>query len=327
MTEELDRSALRRVIFLLVPDFSMLAFTSALEPLRAANRAARRRIYDWRVMSMDGEAVQASNGVTINPDGIFETPEQCDMLVVCAGMHPELQVNTGLIKEVKRWRRAARQIGGVCTGSHILAQAGLLDGYRCTIHWEDLSSFIETFPDLAISARLFEIDRDRFTCSGGIAPLDLMVDCIRRDCGRELAAQVSELMLHPEAREATAPQRVSLAERTGIHHPKMLAALERMERNIETPETLEDLASASDLSPRQLERLFQAHFGRTPKRYYMDLRLARARHLLRHTAMPVLEIAIAAGFSSAAHFAKCYREAYGYSPKSERNFVDPQAAA
>ena len=304
----------------------MLAFTSALEPLRAANRVARQPIYDWRVMSGDGKPVTASNGIAVIADGCIDDTEPCDMLVVCAGLHPERQVDDVLLAQVKRWRRAARQIGGVCTGSHVLARAGMLDGYRCTIHWEDLASFVETFPQLSISARLFEIDRDRFTCSGGIAPLDLMVDCIARDCGRDLATQVAEIMLHPEAREANTPQRLSLAERTGVHHSKLLAVLELMEKSIEAPETLEGLAAASDLSSRQMERLFQAHFGRTPKRYYMDLRLARARHLLRHTAMPIMEIAIAAGFSSAAHFAKCYREAYGYTPKSERNFAEPQTS-
>ena len=313
----------RKVVFLLVPDFSMMAFMSAIEPLRGANRMARAPRYEWRIVSLDGARVRASNGIALDVEGDMQGAEPCDMLVVCAGLHPERQVSSALIAVIKRWRKTARQIGGICTGSHILARAGLLDGYRCTIHWEDISSFAETFPDIAISSRLFEIDRDRFSCSGGVAPLDMMVNFIARDYGRSLATQVSELLLHPQAREASAPQRIGLSYRTGVYHPKLLAVIGAMEDSIEAPRPLGELADEAQLSGRQMERLFQSHFGQTPQRYYMDLRLYRARHLLRHTAMPIVEVALAAGFGSSAHFAKTYRGAFGHTPRDERALGGP----
>ncbi|WP_427966569.1 GlxA family transcriptional regulator [Altererythrobacter sp.] len=318
MADLTDQIRPNRIVFLLLPEFSMMAFSAALEPLRAANRMYDGELYDWKLVSTDGEPVTASNGVTVSVGGMLDNSQPCDMLVVCAGLNTATHCNRELAAKLRPLARTTPIVGGVCTGSVALAKAGLLDGYRCTIHWEDLISFAENFPHLEITGRLYEVDRDRFTCSGGIAPLDLMIHLIGRDFGRELAAKVAEQMIHHMAREAHEPQRLSLIERTGVRHPKLLQALAIMEETIETPRSLDMIAAMAHLSARQMERLFQFHFARTPKRYYLDLRLARARHLLQHTALSIVQIALATGFSSAAHFNKAYRQAFNHTPRSER---------
>ncbi|MBS0254701.1 MAG: GlxA family transcriptional regulator [Proteobacteria bacterium] len=307
----------RRFTFLLMPEFSMIAFTSAIEPLRVANRMSGQLLYHWRTASLTGAAVTASNGVAVQVDGPAAAGNE-DALVICAGLNPARYDSPALGAALRRALRGGAVLGAVCTGSVLLARARLLDGYRCTIHWEDLDSFAENFPQLDVSRRLFEVDRDRFTCSGGTAPLDLMMHFIARDCGRDLAVTVAEQMLHPHTREGAAPQRLSLPERTGVHHAGLLAALEAMEANLEVPLTPAEVAAHAGLSLRQLERLFHQHLHATPARHYLTLRLTRARHLARQTALPLLQIAVATGFASAAHFARAYRQHFGLPPSADR---------
>ncbi|WP_299193670.1 GlxA family transcriptional regulator [uncultured Erythrobacter sp.] len=308
----------RKFTFLLVPEFSMMAFTAAIEPLRAANRVAGQPLYSWRVATLDGSEVKASNGVSVVADGPLAEVFEGGVLLVCAGLSANDHADPALLKSLRLQARRTDALGGVCTGSIILARAGLLDNYRCTVHWEDLVSFTENFPDLDVTSRLYEIDRDRVTCSGGTAPLDMMIHFIALDHGRELATGVAELMVHHFAREAHEPQRLSILERTGVRHPKLLQAIALMEEAIEQPVSVDLIADGAGLSPRQMERLFRMHFQKTPSRYYLGLRLARARHLLGHTALPVVQVALATGFASPAHFTKCYREAFGNTPSAER---------
>lgn len=308
----------RNFTFLLVPEFSMIAFTAAIEPLRAANRVSGQPLYTWRVATLDGYEARASNGVSVVADGAVADVAEGGVLLVCAGLSANDHADPKLLKALRLQARHSDALGGVCTGSIILARAGLLDGYRCTVHWEDLVSFTENFPELEVTSRLYEIDRDRVTCSGGTAPLDMMIHFIALDHGRELATGVAELMVHHFAREAHEPQRLSILERTGVRHPKLLQAIALMEEAIELPVSLDRIAEGAGLSARQMERLFRMHFQETPSRYYLGLRLARARHLLTHTALPVVQVALATGFASPAHFTKCYREAFGNTPSAER---------
>ena len=315
---EMSEGATKQFTFVLVPDFSMMAFTAAIEPLRAANRIAGKALYSWTVETLDGGEVTASNGTRVVADGTLGDTKRGGVMLVCAGLFADDRADPELLKVLRREARSSEATGALCTGSIILARAGLLDGYRCTAHWEDLASFAENFPELEISSRLYEIDRDRFTCSGGTAPLDMMIHLIALDHGRQLAMGVAELLVHHSAREATEPQRLSILERTGVHHPKLLVAIGLMEETIELPVSLDRIASGAGLSTRQMERLFRLHFQTTPSRYYLGLRLVRARHLLGHTSFSVLQVALATGFTSPAYFTKCYRQAYGITPSAER---------
>jgi transcriptional regulator GlxA family with amidase domain len=315
--------ATETVLFLMIPDFSMMAFTSAIEPLRIANRLSGKRLYDWRLVSRDGGPVAASNGIAIQigapitahePTGTGAMPT----IVLCGGLGSEHFQSKEVFAWLRRWDRRGAEVGALCTGAHVLARAGLLDGYRCTIHWENLPGFLEAFPEIPITSDLYEIDRNRFTCSGGTAALDLMLNRIALTHGDELATKISEQCIVDRIRGPHDRQRMPLRVRLGVHHPKLIRAVEIMEANIEETLGQETLARHIGLSRRQLERLFRRHLGRTPAQYYLETRLERARHLLYQTDMPIMSVACATGFVSASHFTTCYRQMFGKTPRAER---------
>lgn len=312
----------QNIDFLLLPQFSMLAFTSSIEPLRAANRLCGKDLYSWRILSLDGREVRASNGVTINPDASLHDAMEAQVLFVCAGLNATNFDDKKTTGRLRDYARARTPVGGVCTGSIVLAQAKLLDGYRCTIHWEEVEGFVESFPKLDVTATLFEIDRDRYTCSGGTAPLDMFLYSISKDHGADLAINVAEQLLHSFVREPHEPQRLSVSHRTGISHPKLLGAIAHMEAYLETPVSVSDIARSVSVSARQLERLFNASLNTTPTRYYLEMRLTKAKQLLAQTSMPILQVAVATGFTSSAHFAKSYRNKFGHPPSAERAIRD-----
>jgi len=315
----------QKIGFLLLPHFSMMAFTSAVEPLRAANRLSGRTLYSWHTASIDGKPVHASNGIALVPDSSFHDELDSRTVFVCAGIRAERFSDQAVFSRLRELSRRGVALGGVCTGSLALARAGLLAGYRCTIHWENMEGFVEDFPDLNITATLFEIDRDRYTCSGGTAPLDMMIHSISRDFSDKLAIGVAEQMLHNFVRQPHDAQRMSIQYRTGISNAKLLAVIAYMEAYLESPVALAELAGSVGLSVRQLERLFRNHLGKTPTRYYLELRLRRAQLLLRQTTMPIVQVAVASGFASASHFARCYRELFNCAPRAERS--QPPAGA
>ena len=303
---------------LLVPNFSLLAFASALEPLRAANRAAGRALYDWRMLSVDGAPVASSSGVEVNCDGGLDSAGRLHTVLVVSGLTGTAYDERPAIAWLRRLSARGVRIGALSTGSYILARAGLLQGYRCTVHWENLAAFAEAFPDLEVTDELYEIDRNRLTCSGGEAALDMMLSLIALEHGRDLATQVSENFIHERIRDHSDQQRMALRTRLGISHPKLLSVIGLMEEHQEEPLPRAELARRAGLSTRQLERLFRKYLGRTPTRYYLDLRLHRARTLLHQTSMPILDVALACGFVSASHFSKCYRECFDKTPRDER---------
>ncbi|MCB9960054.1 MAG: GlxA family transcriptional regulator [Rhodospirillaceae bacterium] len=304
--------------YVLLRHFSMLAFTGAIEPLRAANSVSGLDFYRWRLASIDGQPVTASNGIPLVPDCALDEVERPDLILICAGMEPMETLTPPLINWLRRKARHGVPLAGIGTGAYAMAKAGLLDGYRCTVHWENMAGFQEIFPRLHVTANLFEIDRDRITCAGGTASLDLLLHLIGEQHGGDLRAAVSEWFLHTMARPSDAPQRMELRQRVGVSHSRLLAAIAEIEANIAEPLSRADLADRVGISARQLERLFRVHLDCTPSRYYLDVRLKRAKILLSQTSLSILEIAVACGFASASHFAKCYRAAFGRPPRQER---------
>lgn len=313
-----DDSAPTHVGFLLIPDFALLPYASAIEPLRAANRLSGHSLYRWSHISIDGTPAPASNGVAIAPDANIGAELRLDYLFVCAGGNPALFHHQPTFSWLRQQARRGVRIGGVSGGPYLLARANLLSGYRFTIHWEHAAAFLEEYPDLDLRRSLYEIDRDRLTCSGGTAPLDMMHAVIAREHGSELALAVSEWFLQTQVREGADPQRMKLRERLGIAHAPLLRVIGRMEQTIENPEPREALARLANVSLRQLERLFRQHLGRSLGEHYLGLRLDRARDLLRQTSLSVLEIALACGFASASHFSRSYSGRFGHPPRSER---------
>lgn len=304
--------------FLLLPQFSMLAFSSAVEPLRAANRLSGQRLYDWKILTADGQPIHSSSRMHLLPDAGLENCGRLDFLIVVAGLAAQKLRDPAVIAALRRFERSGCRLGALSTGSYLLAWAGLLDGFRCTVHWENLDSFREDFPDLDVTGELFEVDGARLTCSGGTASLDMMLSLIGEDHGRSLAAQVAEQFIHERIRDTHDHQRMSLQGRLGISHPKLLQVISLMEDFLEEPLARAELARRAGLSTRQLERLFRRYLGRTPTRYYLELRLHRARALLTQTSMSILNVALACGFVSASHFSKCYREFFNKMPREER---------
>lgn len=308
-----------RLTLVLIPNFSMIAFTSVVEPLRLANYVSGKTLYEWEIASRDGDSVVASNGISIAATkSVADYDRAPTNIILCSGVDAHVYKDNAVFGWLRRWAREGAHIGAICTGAHVLAHAGLLTGYRCTLHWENLDSFLEEFPDLDVRAELYEIDRDRFTCAGGVAALDMMLSEIGAAHGPELASAVSEQFMHERMREGSDDQRLPLQARLRISHPKLIRAIAEMEKNTEEALSRDDIAERVGLSRRQLERLFRRYLNTSPARYYLKLRLNRARTLLTQTTMPVTEVAFASGFTSASHFSKCYRDMFGRTPRAER---------
>ncbi len=300
--------------FLLMPEFSMLAFASVLEPLRMANRLAKKKLYDWQFFSPNNEVVHASNGIAFAPTRQLDDNADIDTLMVVAGINPLKHSSAELHAWLRDMVRRGVRLGATSTGPMVLARAKLLNGYKSTIHWEHLEVFREQYPNILSSAELFEYDRDRFTCSGGSAGLDLMIYLVGLRHGRALANAVAEQCIHPQIRPAHYLQRMALPQRLSINHPKLVEAVSQMETHLEDPLDCATLADMVGMSQRQFERLFREHLGATPARYYKRMRLERATALLEQTPMSILEVAVACGFASAAHFSSSYELYSGNSP-------------
>jgi AraC family transcriptional regulator, glycine betaine-responsive activator len=304
--------------FLTLPNYSLIAVANALEPLRMANRLVGKEVYEWSVISMDGCAADASSGLHLSPTGALESLGPVDILFVCGGVNVREAVSPALLTALRRLADRRVALGALCTGGYALARAGLLDNYRATIHWENLSALREEFPRVLISDQLFTIDRDRFTCSGGTAPLDLMCNLIRLKLGPKILQRVSEQFIVDRVRNDTDRQYVPLRAQIGVSHRGLIRVAQLMEENIEKPLSLEKIAKTTGLSRRQIERLFKRDLDCVPKRYYLEVRLRRARELLLQTAMPIMDITTACGFQSPPHFSKCYRNQFGHPPSAER---------
>jgi len=314
----LPRRAPHHFGFFLVPKFSMMAFSSAVEPLRVANRFGGGDLYRWSILSSDGQPVQASNGMLLIAEGSLLGTHEYSTLVVCAGFDPERHFNARIRSRLRQLDRYGVDLGAIDTGSFLLARCGLLDGYRTTVHWEALESFQERFPKVHVGPYLFEIDRNRLTCAGGTAALDMMLHIIQLEHGYRLSTAVAEQFIHGAIRDAHDLQRMDPGKRHGVTHPKLARVIAIMERNLEEPLSARSLADTAHLSLRQLERLFDHHFQRTPRRYYQELRLQRARTLLQYTGLSIIEVAIACGFTSPAHFSRAYHGWAGRPPREER---------
>jgi AraC family carnitine catabolism transcriptional activator len=296
----------------------MLAFVSAVEPLRVANRMAGRELYRWSVVSRDGQSVPASNGMSLLVDQSIEEHARVSLVVVCAGFEPKKHYDARIRRWLTGLASQGADLGSIDTGAFFLGWAGLLDGFRATTHWESLDSFRETFPKAETENALFVVDRNRLTCAGGTAALDMMLHRISLQHGHRLAAAVSEQFIHDRIRSPEDHQRMTPLARQGINHPGLARALSLMERNLEDPIDAGELAKRSGLSLRQIERLFRTQFNVSPHRYYMVLRLQRARALLQYGSLPILEIAVACGFASPAHFSRAYKAWAGKAPTEER---------
>lgn len=315
-----------RYVFVLLPQFSLVSFSAGLEPLTLANSLSPQPLFDTTVVSIDGQPVRSSCGVSVQAQLSLAELGSIDTLFICAASPLDEAAGEVLVRWLQQKPRAGQALGGMGTGSYLLARAGLLDGYRATIHWWDLNQLRDAFPRTHVSANLFEIDRDRYTCSGGTAAMDMMLHLIGQQDGG-LAAQISEQLVCERIRGGEEPQRVPLRSRLGAgSHPKLVEAVELMEANLEEPLSSDDLAHHVGVSRRHLERLFKKQLDQVPSQYYLELRLEQARQLLRTTELPVLDVAGRCGFASASYFSTAYRNHYQLTPREERRSHNPLAS-
>lgn len=308
----------RHFIFALVEDFTHLAFSCAVDPLRIANLISGSELYRWSFASADGRTATSSNGsVTLVHHG-FDSLPACDRLFVISGIHMHKKDHRGLISALRRQYRRGSRIGALCSGAYILAKAGFLDDMRAAIHWDYHDAFMEEFPKVNLVPSVFVADEKHVTASGGTATADLMLHMIERDHSYDLSVAVSDQMVYNAVRDAGGAQRVSLQSRSGMRNRHLAHAIRIMHERLDDPVSPSAIARELGISTRQLERLFGKHLNTSPKRYFMEMRLQRARHLLLQTELSVTEVAVACGFESPGHFSRVYRTAFGVRPVVQR---------
>mgnify|MGYP000049773534 CR=1 FL=1 len=309
-----------RVGFLLLDHFTMMALASAVEPLRMANQLSGEELYSWHMVTEKGESVSASDGISFNPDFSIAEAVNLDLVIVVGGVDITRSFTQYQVQWLQSQDRKGIKLGGICTGAYVLAHAGLLDDHDCSVHWECMAALQERYPKVHCNNRLFTLDQKRMTSSGGNAPLDMMLSMITNDHGSNLSRAVSDMFICDRIRSDQDQQRVPLRQvhKAGESKPKLIDVIELMENNLEEPISLDELASFVNVSRRQLERMFLKYVHCSPSRYYLRLRLDRARQLLKLSSLSIVEIAAACGFISTPHFSRCYRKHIGISPRDER---------
>ena len=320
-TAEHNRSgatSLRRYGFLLLGNFSMTALSSAIEPLRMANWIRNQDLYETVIVTADGNPVSSSSGIHIQPDTALSKANHLDALFVVGASPVAPTINEQAIAWLRAQQEDVMHFGGVGTGSYVLASAGLLDGHKATIHWWNADALKKEFPLIRLADTLYEVDHNRYTCSGGTAAMDMMLFLITKHHGMELAASISEQFVCERLRTTDDAYQTPLRHRIGSAQPKLVEAVTLMETNLEELLSTDDIAFHVGLSRRHLERLFKKHLQTLPSRYYLQLRMEKARRQLRMTEQPVLQVGLSCGFTSASHFSTAYKNHFGLTPREER---------
>lgn len=317
------------VAFVLLPEFTLMALTGFVEALRlAADDGDRSRQLHcrWTVMAPDRRPIRSSAGIDVLPWETFQDPGGFDYVVVVGGL---MKGHARAAPAIYDYLRAAAGRGtglvGLCTGSFALAEAGLMDGHRCCVHWYHLQEFEERYPHVeAVADKLYVFDRQRITSSGGGGVVDLAIHLLQRHCGDVRALTSLKKMSFDQLREAQHPQprfascgSEQLA-REAVADPLVERAVQLMEQRLGAPLSVAGIARRLGVGRRQLERQFAAALGASPAGYGRRLRLEHGRWLLGHTRRSVTEIALECGFADASHFTRCFRGAFAQSPRDFR---------
>lgn len=303
----------REFAFLTLPRFTLLAFSSAVDPLRIANQLTQRPLYHWRVVSLDGRPAESSAGIRIEADQGLVPLGRDTTVIVCSGTDATQAADRKALAWLRDHSRRGGDLGAVCTGAYTLARAGLLDGDATTVHWENQAAFRELF-DMEPLQQIYVMGRRHFSCAGGEAGVDMMLALIAEDHGQKLADAVAEMCLHSRRREAVTTQKPVFTAPMRVRNPDIARVIAAMQVNIATPLEQEALARVFGKTTRHLERTFKAVTGQTPKSFYLGLRLEQARDLLAETGMSILDVAIATGFNSRGSFTKSFRRCFGQCP-------------
>ena len=308
--------------FLLLPQFTSIALSCAIEPLRIANRYVSDK-YSWRLMSLDGEAVPDGNNILTQVECRYDQGTPLGSLFLLADIRPERFYSNSLREWLRGLDQRGVMLGSMDTACFLLARAGVMEGHRVTPHWEVIDTFRERFPDVDISPTLFAIGEQRMSSAGGSAVLDMMLSAIGMDHGSAIANRVAEHCLVDHIRAGSSWQRMALSLRSGAYHPTLVRAIRLIEENPQNRLTVAGLSQAVGVSERHLLRLFRDHLGETPTEYLLRVRLERARALLVQTDLSVSDIAAMVGYSAVAHFSRAYRQAFGKTPSAGRRKTPP----
>ena len=306
------------IYFLLLPKLTMLALSAAVEPLRIANQVTNKELYRWHLLTEDGGPVQCSNGIAVTPDYDLINLPKSSMAFICSGVEPIDSTSSKILNWIGRQRAFGCRIGGICTGAFTLAKAGLLQGRSFTLHWENQPAFVEHFIGLEPTNNLYEIDDGIMTCGGGNASLDMMLNMIERDHGKDLAVIIADMCIHARSNTRKSPQKSAYSEALSVRNQHLINAMQFMNASLEDSVSMDEVAREVNISRRQLERLFKLYVHTTPLQFYADLRVKRAYALLNETSLSITEIAAASGFTSTSQLAIQFRKRFGHSPSSFR---------
>jgi AraC family carnitine catabolism transcriptional activator len=308
------------ITLLVVPHFNMAATTGFIDPFRIANYLEGEALFRWDVVSEAGGFCHASNGLTLQTGKLSDVAsERRDMVVVSSSWTPDAHGGPTLHAALWRWARQGATLGGIDTGAFILAEAGLLDGKRATVHYEHIDAFGELYPETELTEDLFVYDGNMISCSGGSASVDCALNILRGTHGDALANATARYLFHQSVRPPGSQQNTELVEPIGTTTPRHVRrAIALMEQHLEHPMPIADICNAAGVSHRQLDRLFQTYVKKSPAAYYRDIRLDRARGLVTQTDLPLAQVALASGFASQVHFSRAYRTRFGLPPRQDR---------
>jgi transcriptional regulator GlxA family with amidase domain len=304
------------IALLVLPRASILEVASVLDPVRNANRHLGREGFRWRVVSPGGGPVPLTCGLELPGIGPLQAARGADVLIVIGGYGHADATTRALLADLSRIAGRFRAIGGVDTGPWVMARAGLLDGHRATVHWEDLEDFALAHPAIEVVPDRFVISRNRFTAGGAAPAADLMLHLIAARCGPAIAGQVAGSFLYDAAVDGARPQRPGMLP--AARDPRLSAALRLMNAHLEAPLPLLDIARAQRLSRRRLEQLFREGLGQGPGAAYLDLRLQAARRMVIDTRHAMQEVALRCGFADQSSFSRAFRRRFRQSPRALR---------
>lgn len=304
------------IAVLVLPRASILEVASVLDPLRAANRHLGRAGFRWRVVSPEGGPVPLTCGIELPSSGGLAAAEGAEVLIAVAGYSQAEVATRALLAGLRRMAGRFRAIGGVDAGPWVLARAGLLDGHRATVHWEDLEDFAAAFPAIDVVPDRFVLSRNRFTAGGAVPAADLMLHLIGSRCGAGVAGRVADSFLYETRADGARPQRPGLLP--GARDPRLSAALTLMSQHLDEPLDLALVAGAQGIGLRRLEQLFREGLGQGPGAAYLELRLQAARRMMADTAHPIQEIALRCGFADRSSFSRAFRRRFGQAPRALR---------
>lgn len=307
-----------KVTVLVLPESSMMCIASVIEPMRAANRVANEKLYEWQVVSINGHEITMTCDINLVMDDEFAGTLKGDLLVLVAGFNQMAHVSNYALAKLRNAASGFDKIAGVEAGSWLLARAGFLDQHSATTHWEDFESFSEAFPDVDLKYDRYVIDGRYMTCGGASPAFDMFFDLIRRRNGPAIAMEAASVFIYDETRSQFDAQPLLSLGKSGQTEKRLEAAIRLMEQKLEQPLPVAAIAKRTGVSSKTLETVFKTHMDMTPGRFYLNLRLKAANRMVQDTKLSMQEIAVRTGFNSLSAFSRAYAQNFGKTAREVR---------